>query len=348
MDIEKRPTMADVAKSAGVSSSAVSLALRHHPSIPEATRTRIESIASQIGYRPNPMVSALMEEIRRRNNSTSMNVCALAFVDLHDTEHPSYRKILYDRYFQGARERGSQLGYNVEKFNLLEPGMAVQRLTHILKSRGIDGIILAPLPDTNETLEIDWGKFSVVSLSHTLTTPLSICTHHHYANMELALQKVHSMGYTQPGFCTSYVWDQRVRGLYSAAFLHSHFLKHSVSKPPSIFFFKQTDFTSRFQAWIKRIKPDVLISGAGPPIFEALDSLGLKVPDDIGFVTFSRWGDHAKSAGIDELPEDVGAMALDAVAAQLQRNERGLPPFQKIIMREGAWRDGTSVRDQKK
>ncbi len=59
---EKRPriTQKHIAEAAGVSKSAVSLALRNHPSLPRATRERIRRLADRMGYYPDPALSALM------------------------------------------------------------------------------------------------------------------------------------------------------------------------------------------------------------------------------------------------------------------------------------------------
>jgi LacI family transcriptional regulator len=58
--MDRRPTHQDIATIACVSQVTVSLALRSHPRIPESTRKRIEAIARQIGYRPDPMLSSLV------------------------------------------------------------------------------------------------------------------------------------------------------------------------------------------------------------------------------------------------------------------------------------------------
>ena len=52
-------SLKDVAARAGVSSVAVSLALRGDPRISEARRIQIRSIAEEIGYRPNPFARAM-------------------------------------------------------------------------------------------------------------------------------------------------------------------------------------------------------------------------------------------------------------------------------------------------
>jgi LacI family transcriptional regulator len=54
-------TMADIAKKAGVSRSAVSFILNNRPNsgIPEATHQRIIDTALEIGYRPNQLARAV-------------------------------------------------------------------------------------------------------------------------------------------------------------------------------------------------------------------------------------------------------------------------------------------------
>ena len=58
--------MQDVADAAQVHRTTVSLALRRDPRIPTATRERVERHAAKLGYRANPLVSALMQLQRRR------------------------------------------------------------------------------------------------------------------------------------------------------------------------------------------------------------------------------------------------------------------------------------------
>jgi DNA-binding LacI/PurR family transcriptional regulator len=55
----KRPTIADVARRAGVSKGAVSYALNGQPGVSAATRQRILAIAQEIGFNPNSAARAL-------------------------------------------------------------------------------------------------------------------------------------------------------------------------------------------------------------------------------------------------------------------------------------------------
>ncbi|MEU8607056.1 LacI family DNA-binding transcriptional regulator [Actinoplanes sp. NPDC048791] len=55
----KRPTIADIARRAGVSKGAVSYALNGQPGVSDATRQRIVAIAQEIGFNPNSAARAL-------------------------------------------------------------------------------------------------------------------------------------------------------------------------------------------------------------------------------------------------------------------------------------------------
>ena len=69
-DPNRRPNMQQIANVAGVSKSAVSLALRNDPRIPESTRFRIQKIAEKMGYRRNPVVDSLMTQLRADRQPT--------------------------------------------------------------------------------------------------------------------------------------------------------------------------------------------------------------------------------------------------------------------------------------
>lgn len=59
MDCMARPTIADIARTAGVSSTAVSFALNGRPGVAEPTREKIMAIARDMGWTPNSAARAL-------------------------------------------------------------------------------------------------------------------------------------------------------------------------------------------------------------------------------------------------------------------------------------------------
>ena len=57
----RRPTIADIARRAGVTKAAVSFALNGQPGVSAATRERILAIAAEIGFEPNSAARALSD-----------------------------------------------------------------------------------------------------------------------------------------------------------------------------------------------------------------------------------------------------------------------------------------------
>src|SRR5581483_4047044 len=57
----KRPTIADIARHAGVTKAAVSFALNGQPGVSAATRERILAIAQEMGFQPNSAARALSD-----------------------------------------------------------------------------------------------------------------------------------------------------------------------------------------------------------------------------------------------------------------------------------------------
>src|SRR3954467_7024054 len=104
---ERRVTLAVIAKKAGVHVTTVSLALRNHPRLPETTRQRIHALATQMGYRPDPMLRALVsyrgKVMERRNTPT------LAYVTNWTTRWGWKKVTAHPDFYAGAEAMANQL-----------------------------------------------------------------------------------------------------------------------------------------------------------------------------------------------------------------------------------------------
>ena len=76
-----------------------------------------------------------------------------------------------------------------------------------------------------------------------------------------------------------------------------------------------------------------------------LRNLGARVPRDTGFVNLVR-RPAEKVAGVDNNSRVIGASAIDLIAAQLERNEFGIPAVPKVVHIRGEWVTGDTVRKQ--
>ena len=138
------PTVRQLAELAGVSRTTVSLALRNHPSISLPTRERIRVLADTHGYVLDPLYARLMGQLRVRRADRPTE--KLAFLTSWPERDEWYQKAYNDRnYYKGACERAAKLGYEIEVFWAKEPGMTARRLSKILHTRSIRGVIILPL-----------------------------------------------------------------------------------------------------------------------------------------------------------------------------------------------------------
>src|SRR6476620_7566946 len=67
--MDRRPTLADVAARAGVSTALVSIVMREAPGASAATRERVLAIADELGYRPD-----IRARLLRRSRSRLLGV----------------------------------------------------------------------------------------------------------------------------------------------------------------------------------------------------------------------------------------------------------------------------------
>jgi len=145
--------MSDIAKEAGLSQAAVSMALRNHPSIPLATRDRIKEIADRLGYRANALVSALMSQLQTGRDERQIS--RIAIIDAWPIDVGWKHYALFASQAAGMKARAHALGYRLEEFRLKESEMSPKRLSRILMARGIVGVIMSGRI-------MAWGRIRVI------------------------------------------------------------------------------------------------------------------------------------------------------------------------------------------
>ena len=191
-------TIKDIALEAGVSLMTVSRALRKQPSVSARLRARIHDIADRLGYRPNPLVSALMSQ-RRAGKPPHYNL-KLGYITQFPTR-AGWKKIrIFGQFYDGAAQGAERHGYQLEEFWLTEPGMTPQRMSKILMTRNIHGLIIAPMPLPGSCVDFLWDHFSAVAIAYSLVEPsLHRIAHNHFNSMRLIMQKLWERGYRRPG-----------------------------------------------------------------------------------------------------------------------------------------------------
>jgi LacI family transcriptional regulator len=329
-----RVTLRDIAERCGVTATTVSLALRRHNSIPQTTRERIRMMAERLGYRPDPALAALSHY--RRHSRLRGTGPTLAYVTGFPTRDGWSGTEFFRRTYRGAAERAQVLGYRIERAWLTEPGMTPERFAAILQSRGIRGLILAPLPRPSGHLELPWEHFSSVSIGPSLTHPVlhSACNNH-YQSLLLAMERLEANGYHRVGLVLDPEVDRRHQQKYQAAF----FMAKPPDAPRPLVATVPSD--AELLAWLAAECPDAVLS-SDDALLGRLQRLGAAIPGKIGFASLIRTEREGVS-GIETWPEQIAGAAVSRLQQMLFENETGVPELAECVMLPGVWVDGETA-----
>jgi LacI family transcriptional regulator len=339
--ISARPvTLQDIARRAGVSKMTVSLALRGHPHAAAATRDRLRRLATTMGYRPNPLISANMAQLRAGRRSAYAGTIAFSGAGASPvgmTADSQQRRV-----YLGAQRRAEALGYHIEWFALDDPGLDGRRLSEILKARGILGAILAANRVVLPRWHLDWDHFALAAIGRTeVGHELHRTMGDYYRALREICQRCRARGYRRIGLAVSQEHDLAHQSLHRSALLGCQAEWPRRDHVPVLIAEQWTE--APFIKWVRRHRPDVVIASEDDPV-HWLQAAGIRVPDDIGLI---RPHVNKKTLGIGGFLFDdaeLGAAAVDLVVEQLHHNERGLPTAVKRVLLPGRWFEGRSLR----
>lgn len=343
---QKRVVLRDVAEKAGVHLTTAARAMKNDPRVQKETQELIHRVAKELGYVPDPMLSAL-STYRTAIRPSPYHGTVVWLTNF--ATRAGWQCESFNFYREGAKEALARHGYHLEDFWLQEPGMSLRRAAQIIESRGIRGILVCPLPTSDFHLEFPWDRFAAVAFGHTLVKPaLHFVTASHYQNMQICLREVHRRGYRRPGLVT---WDEiskRVAESWTAAYRTPPFegdwdafipiLK--LEQRPTIFSDANREI---FLAWMRRHRPDVVLV-VDQHILEWLREAGTRVPEEVAYVSpslqKSNTGIHA---GVLEPSLEIGSTAGEFLVGMLNRGEYGVPKIPRRILLDGAWQQGPTV-----
>lgn len=332
------PSLRSIAQRAEVSVAAVSMALRNHPRIPAPTRTRIQRLALALGWKPNPLLAEAMSAIRAGQPVTDR--VTLAWITAHPRRDGWKRIPFFRRAYEGACARATAAGYHLDHFWLGDADGHAARLSDIVAARGISGVMIAPLPAPN-SLALDWSQFSAAAIAYTLTAPrLHRASDNHVASARTAVTALSVGGHRRIGLALSRDQDRRVTGLWTAGYM-LQMLNDGRGQSSTIHRPAELE-EGEFLEWVDRHNLDAVI-GSDNRIVPWLKMSGRRVPDDVSYADLDVERSDGATAGILQDAEGIGAAALDLLAGQLLRHERGIPDRPKLILIESKWTNGQTA-----
>jgi len=333
-----RVTLRDVAHKLGVAHTTVSRALRDDPQISKAMRERVQNTAQEMGYKPDPMLSALAH-YRRGKNKAPIGA-ELAWIN-HWPNPKTLRSFKeFELYWKGAFAEAERSGFRLEEF-VLSKDLSPARLEKMFRARNIRGLLLPPrgsmAPDYGD---FHWDDFCIVRFGHSLPFPHThLVTSDQLTDGLIAFENIWKNGYRRIGLVTSTKMHTR----FNAGFLFGQTHWSPDLKIPTLILPNDSRANDQrlLAAWLKKYKPDAVLTDVSE-LRDMLRAISYKVPKDIGLATLSVL-DGNVDAGIDQNSEEIGKVAVQLLISLINHNECGIPKICREVLVEGAWVNGSML-----
>lgn len=338
--MSSQPTIRQLAAACGVSPATVSLALRDNTQISAATRDKIKLAAEKLGYRQNPFVSAFMAH-QRSTRAKRKLTSTMAFVT--DIAQSNFMAdSCWKRFLQGARQRATELGYGLDCFFLEDLKFSPKRLSQVLSTRGITGLLLCGFFAKDPREYINFSGYSAAIIGHNPTQSiLTGAENDHIMMMQRLFSELEARKYSRPGMALHVAANRRTDYHYKLAYAHQQMsLPHNERIP----IFNLSNLPrDEFLVWLETHQPDVVISKY-EIVQEWLQEAGFAIPEQIGYSSLDLAASDKVTSGLYFDDERVAAVAVDQLTASIYRNETGIPDIPQLVSILGSWVDGTTLR----
>jgi LacI family transcriptional regulator len=333
-------TIKDVAKAAGVHFTTVSLALRHHTSIPLATRERIEGIAKSIGYTPNPVFSALTHfRVHGRVRATPPR---MAYV----VNHPIERVPHEQAFWLGAKEQAEILGYDLELISVSKGHHDSTSLARYLKAQNITGIIISNFEPGLAELKLDWKDYAVVKInSYHMEPTVTSVSNDQRQDVRIAFREMHARGYRRIGLAVGKADEESTQYRHSAGYLIERAAHPDCEPIPVLLFPHQPqveDVCKLLGQWVRKHNIDAVLCNWFSTQ-EMLESVNLRVPDDVACACLCLIAGQPQLAGVAPNLHMVGIKAVSLLTSQLKQGTRGISEFPSNTYVKSRWVDGATA-----
>jgi LacI family transcriptional regulator len=332
-------TLRALAQRCGISPATVSRALSGHPNVSAKVRAKVRQFAEREGYQRNQLISGVMAQVR--NARTQHFVGNLAVVHVPAPEQPELRP-MQQRMIAGAQARAQELGFKIGTFTLGPGAKAPATLARVLRARGVMGVVFLHSNSNGKVAAFPAHDFAIVQIDYDSPELRhhTVSLDHHFTLIG-ALSRLRAGGYRRIGLFLERHKDDRLLHKWSAAFRSFQENQGGIGSIPPL---QVTAVTAaEFNPWRKAHKPDLVIGHVDRAV-AWLGEAGLRVPEAAGFFNLN-WDERTRPcAGLDLRPELHGSVAVETLAAQIQRSERGWPADPRTVMFSGQWVDGPTLR----
>ena len=333
------PSLASVAKAAGVSRMTASRALRDAYGIAPTTRERVRAAAARLGYRSNPTLSRVMTSLRRGRGT--FYAPSIAYINFWPDRPPFSGNEDLALLHDGARRRAEELGARFEVLSMLRPKLSGARAAAILRARGIDALIFGPPAEGQTTTDLDPEGFAVAALGAGLQTPrLNRVLSDQSGIMRLALAQARRRGYRRIGFCAPEHYDARTNHHFFSRY--AYYATYEADPADAVPALRLPELTpAAVSAWIKRHRIEAVL--APYDLTAELRGLGWTIPEQLGFILLNRMPRH-RCSGVDQRYSHASGASVDLALMGLWSGEFGVPATSRGLLVEPLWCEGDSLR----
>lgn len=335
-------TYRDIAAAAGVSVATVSLALRGSDLISGATAGRVRTAAESLGYRPNPLVSALMNSVRSKGTKAVKAIIGIITPNparRRSRVHPAAREII-----DLATAHAESCGFASEEIPLEEVRAAHKDIDRILAARGITGLLLDDAGGLMHTLRLDWDRYSVVRIgSHKLPLGFHTVTADHYGMAATGIGELLARGYRRVGFILTEALHDATAGYALAAYFSQ---REGLARGQHLSLLRCDEVREgEFVDWLRREGLEAILT-PDHRVFHWLKRRGFDVPGKIALAhadvtSRSRWWPFA---GVEQDRKTLVSFAVNLLVSECNHNRRGRPENPVWVSVPVRWREGETVR----
>ena len=298
-----RITLSDIAIKAGVSVSAVSLALRNSSKVSQKRRKQVLQIATDLGYVQDPRVTELMQHLRSNRGHRKTATLGVIIPELKQSElhlFPTLKLML-----GGIKAQANQMGFAVDTFILDELNTSVERIHGIIRARGIEGVVVLPYKHGVEQFRLDLHDFCAVTGGYSIVEPnLNRVVPDYLQMMDEMVENLIHLGHRRIGMIMTYRESEGGNGrkLFLSSFL---FYQSMIMQEHIVPVLRNREATPEgLQKWLRSYNPDAIISSGH--LYTKICSLGYRIPDDFSFVSIDLSESPQDLAGVDHRWDKVG------------------------------------------
>jgi len=333
---DKRVKQSDIAKKLNLSLQTVSMALRRHKRISEATRLRVERTAKELGYQADPTMAALANyRTKQARQQSQWDRAAL----IHDWESKEdwLRYTHYQRLRTALMHETRQRGIELQEFWIGSHSKHRTATLRKLRNLGIKSLLLAPPSEgPNPTpIQIPKTDFNVVTFGPDSIYPdRHVIQFDYHENLRLTWRSLWEKGCRRIGLSYTKNLGWRTNYAWLAAYLVEKQLAGIEPNDLPTLTHEDPSDSQSVIAWAQSQKLDAVIS----PLSNILIALKQAIPN-IQIASMHR---NDTEPGVDPNPEHAAFAALEILQFEMEHALLQKSSYNLRIHVPGQWMDAST------